>query len=247
MRSSIKYAAIPFVLLALVGGIGVTEASAQVGSAWTERGFFNVSFGGQPTSRTVTIVDSFPLYDETATIESDITASVGGLFDIAGGYRFWKNVAAAVGYSRYSDTSSTTANASIPDPLFFDSPHSSSVEVSDLEHTESVVHLSAVYFVPVTDKIGVSVFAGPSFFSLNKDIPSDATIPPGGVTVTDIATRTISESATGGHFGVDLRYMITRQFGAGILLRYSSASVEVPEATIDMGGFNYAFGVRVAF
>lgn len=249
MKGSMKYVGVPMLALGLLGIPGAGAASGQ-GTPWTDRGFLNVSFGAQPKARSVTLVDAFPLYDETARIESVVGTSNGLVFDITGGYRVWRSVGAAVGFSRYADSSSTTANASIPDPLFHDTLHASSLDVSDLDHSEKAVHLSVVYVLPLKEKIALSIFAGPSFYSLSKDVPANATINDGDVTIAGIGTNSLSESGTGGHFGVDLRYMVTDRIGGGLLVRYAGASIDAPqvsEGTIDVGGLQYAFGVRVKF
>jgi hypothetical protein len=215
-----------------------------------------VNVGAQPKARDYTVRESFSIYDEEATIETLIGTGGKPIFDISGGYRVWGEFSVALGFSRYADSSSTTAIASIPDPLFFDSPHPSSLPLDVLDHSERAVHLSLVYVVPVTipgpfmDKLEVAVFAGPSFFTLNKDLPGSGSVVPGGSTLSEVAINKFSGSATGVHVGVDVTYMVTPMFGAGGFLRAGSASVNVPSVDggkVDVGGFNLGVGGRIRF
>ena len=75
-------------------------ASAQM--KWTDKGFANVSIGGQAGSHTLATSTTFDLYDEQAKVETSQKVKGGALFDISAGYKVWRNLAAAIGYSRTS-------------------------------------------------------------------------------------------------------------------------------------------------
>lgn len=253
-------------VMALILLGGARTASAQWLLPWTDKGFVNVSFGGQTQARSNSVNGSKPLYEETATWGTGIGVGSGGIFDISGGWRIWSNLAVGLGFHSYSDTSSTVVEGTIPDPLDFDLFHPASFATPNLRHRERAVHLSAVWMLPVTDKIDVAVFAGPSFFSLRKGVPVDITIPDGGTTISGVAIATVSKRATGGHVGVDVTYVIFEDalqtigfmkdagivpdIGAGFFLRYGAATADVPEVNerkVKMGGFNYGFGLRIQF
>jgi hypothetical protein len=232
----------------------VRPASAQIIGPWTETGFITVNGGAQTNARSVDTSGSTPVFGESATWQSRIGVGSSSIVDINGGVRVWGNLAVAVGWSRYSDTESTQVDASIPDPLFFDMPRPASVAVNDLAHTENAVHLSAAYVMPLTDKIEATVFAGPTFFSVRKDVVEDITVAGGNLSGATIGR--LEESAVGGHFTVDVRYRVLEDLGAirsvgvGIFLRYSGASFDAPAVnagSIEVGGFNYGAGVRIGF
>lgn len=236
-----------------------TAAQAQ---AWGDVAFVNVSFGGQTNARSVTARGSQPLYDEQATWESTLGVNGGGLFDIAVGRRIgseglWSNLAVGLGYSSYSDETSATVVASIPDTLFFDRPHIDSATLSGLDHRERGVHLTAYWRLglPVTP-VRVVVFAGPSFYSLRKDLPGDIGVAPGGVELTAVGSQRVSESGVGGHIGFDFQYPLMSttssadSLAVGLFLRYAGGSVDVPAVdggSVDVGGFNYGIGIRAGF
>ncbi len=236
----------------LVSVAGASPAFAQTSTSERSSSFLSVNVGAQPKARNTTVAEAFPLYDETATIETLIGTGGKAIFDISGGYRAWGDFSIALGFSLYRDSSSTTAVASIPDPLFFDSPHASSFPLDVIDHSERAIHLSVVYVLPVEllDKLEVAVFAGPSFFTLNKELPGQATVTPGGTSLSAITIEKFSGSATGGHVGVDLSYMVTPMFGAGVFLRAGSASVDIPSIVggkVDVGGLNFGIGGRFRF
>ncbi|MEZ5318597.1 MAG: hypothetical protein R2752_14450 [Vicinamibacterales bacterium] len=243
---------------AVLGALGLTAtaASAQMIRPWTGKGYFNVNGGAQTKARSQTVSDSFPLYDETASWDGTIGVGSSSIVDVSGGVRVWRNVAVGLGYSHYSKGTSAVINASVPDPLFFDQPHGSSVTVPGLEHKERDINLSVVYVMPISDLIDVSVFGGPAFFGLTKSVVTDVTIPAGGTAATGATTTTVKRNGTGGHFGVDVRANLLRglggqlDLGVGIFLRYAGASVDFPEVNegkVDVGGFQYGGGLRVRF
>lgn len=227
----------------------VREASAQMLQS-TDKVFAGVSFGQQTKARTFTVSGSQPLYDETATFESSVGIGSSNVVDVSGGVRVWKNVAVGLGWSSYSDTSSSTINASIPDPLFFDTPHARSASFDGLEHKEQQIHVSLYWLQPVTDRFDVAFFAGPTFFSVEQDVLTGITVPTGGTTIDSVTRTTIDESATGFHGGVDLRYLVVKNVGIGAFARYATAKFDttaIDGGSMEVGGFQYGAGIRVRF
>jgi hypothetical protein len=234
--------------LFLVAGLA-TQASAQTLQS-TDRAFAGLSFGGQTKARTFTTSGSFPLYEETATFESSVGIGAAGLIDISGGMRVWNNVAVGVGFSRYTDTSNGLFNASIPDPILFDTPRAASTTVEGLKHTESQFHVSVYWLQPVTDKVDVSIYAGPTFFNVKQDLPTGFTVATGTATLATVTQTQLAENAVGLHFGVDARYLIIENAGVGLFLRYASGKVDtdlVGGGKLEVGGFQYGIGARVRF
>jgi hypothetical protein len=225
------------------------NASAQTLQS-TDKAFAGLSFGGQTKARTYTTAGSLPIYDETATFGSTVGIGAETLIDFSVGARVWNNVGAGIGYSRYSDTSNGIFTATIPDPAFFDRPRTSSVEVPGLKHTESQIHVSAYWLQPVTDKIDVSVYAGPTFFNVKQALPSGFTVLANTNTIATVTQTEVKENAIGLHFGVDGRYLITKNAGVGVFVRYAQARVDsdlVQGGRIEVGGFQYGVGIRVKY
>lgn len=241
--------------LAPVAGVALFLFFASAGTAsaqmtWTDRGFVNASIGQQWMDQRLVSGSSFEIYDETANWEAVMDVDDSIIFDVSGGYRVWKNLALAVGYSRTSDTHDTALAAVIPDTLRFDMPHHDTRDLTGYDREESAIHLSAVWMVPVTDRIDVAVMAGPSFFSVKQAFLSDMTVTPGGTTIGTTTDGEISESATGYHAAVDATFRIVRNVGIGGMLRYAKAEIDAPgivASTLDAGGFQALVGARIRF
>ncbi|MEP6916387.1 MAG: outer membrane beta-barrel protein [Acidobacteriota bacterium] len=223
------------------------KAAAQM--TWTDNGFANISVGGQAGSHSLATSTTFPLYDETATAATAQKVKGGGLFDVSAGYKVWRNLAVGIGFSSTSGKSDTAVAASIPDPLFFDRPRAVTASATGLKHSENVVHLMAVWMVPVTDKIDVAISAGPSIFSVKQDVPASLTIAEPGPTVGSVAVSSEKKTSAGVNVGVDVAYMLTKRFGVGGLARYTGGSVTLPGTTekLTVGGFQIGGGLRVRF
>jgi hypothetical protein len=136
----------------------------------------------------------------------------------------------------------------VPDPVVFDSPVEQTLSAGELDHSETAVHISAVWFWPYSDKIDVALFAGPSIVSVNHQTVTGVTVIENTATADGVTTAEASETAVGIHIGADFSYMFTPRYGAGVLLRYVGGSVDVPGVdSLGVGGFQLGAGVRVRF
>lgn len=236
----------------LIGG--VSQAQAQIIN-WEDRGFGNVNFGFQTQSHSFDSTKTFALYDETATLKFGHANDSGALLDISGGLRVWRNVGVGIGYSRFQNTDDITVAATLPHPIFFDRPRSVSVDAKEFEHSESAVHVFGLWMLPLSAKMDLAVFAGPTFYSVKQDLVTSATVATEAAPFTSPAVtphkETADNSTVGVNLGVDWSYMVTRQVGGGIVLRYSGATVDLSaggqNVSLDVGGFQIGAGLRVRF
>lgn len=241
------------IMAGLMAAVG-SEARAQTQPPPATLGFVNINFGTQPSSRTVGKTSSFSIYGETATLTTAQEIGGGAVFDITAGYRFQPtlggfrpNLAAAIGFSNFSNTSDSSVVVSIPDPLVFDRHKTVTTSVADLGYSERGVHLQAVWIVPITNQIDVSLSAGPSFIRVSRDVVSSVTIPAGTQTVTPNVT-TEEKTAVGVNVGLDGSYLFTRNFGAGVFIRYAGAKADLPSTPdLRVGGLQAGVGARVRF
>jgi hypothetical protein len=223
-------------------------ASAQT-MQWTDKGFISVNAGAQAGSHTLTSSSSFPLYDETATVDTSQKVKGGGLFDIGGAYRVWgRNLLAGVSFTHTSSKSDVTLNATIPDPIVFDKPRSVQSAQGGAKHSENAVHIDAIWMIPVANKLDVGIFAGPSIFTVKQDLVSTLTVGEPGPTVSAPLAEA-SKTSVGANFGADIQYMIAKKYGVGVLARYTVGKASLPGATekLTVGGFQIAAGARVRF
>ena len=243
------------VTLGMLLVLGVPRAEAQIIN-WDDRAFFNVNFGYQTQSHDFDSTKTFSLYGETATLSAGHEIGSGALLDLSGGARVWRNAGIGIGYSRFQNTDDIIVQASLPHPVFFDRPRSVSVPATGLEHSESAIHVFGLWMIPVSDNMDVAIFLGPTFFSVKQDLVTDVQIPqpetpPFTGAVTGVIKNTADDNAVGLNIGIDWSYMVTPQFGGGIFLRYSGASVDLSaagqEVSMDVGGFQIGLGLRVRF
>src|SRR5438309_4738099 len=110
-------------LAALIAGLTLAGSSAATAQTQTTKPIFvDVNAGAQTQSRTLITTTSFPLYGETAVINSAQGIDGGGLFDISGGYRILRQFSIGIGFSAFSKTGSGTIAASIPNPAVINRP-----------------------------------------------------------------------------------------------------------------------------
>jgi hypothetical protein len=233
--------------LTSAAGSGARAQTPQTPSAPPSMGFLNLNIGVQPASRSVEVSQSFPVYTETATLTMSQSVGSGALFDISGGYRVWANVSAAIGFSNFSNTSDSTGRVVIPHPLVFNRPATVDISQSGLEHSERAVHLQASWLFPVTNEFDVALAIGPSIFNVKQDLVTSVTVPAGTQNATPNA-GTESKTTAGINVQVDGTYMVRRNLGAGVFMRYAGASVDLPSVSnLRVGGFQIGAGARVRF
>ena len=248
-------------LIASLVLLGAVDANAQM--EWTGRGFININGAFQvgDKSFTETLAGSdFILYDEQATYNLTHAFSGGALFDVGGGVRVWRNLAAGLAVSSFSTNSTVSLTGTVPHPLFFNRPRTVTHQQGGLDHRQVGWHFQLTWLVPVTDKIDLALSGGPSVFSVRQHIavtsPSAVQIAEAGspfdvVTVSRVVTQELSESGFGGNVGIDFTYLFTDAFGGGLMLRWAGASVELPAnggaQSVNAGGFQVGFGARVRF
>ena len=223
-------------------------ASAQT-MQWTDKGYVSVNLGYQAGSHDLNASSTFPLYDETATVASNLKAGSGPLFDIGGAYLVWgKNLLAGVAYSRISSTSDGTAIGSIPDPIVTDSPRAVTLPLSGARHVENAIHLDAIWMMPVAEKIDVGIFAGPTIFNVSHDTIGSLNVTEPGPSVTAPLVK-VSKTTVGINLGADVQYMITKKWGVGGIARYSFGSARIVEGSdrLSVGGFQIGGGARMRF
>lgn len=225
----------------LCGSVIATAQAQDPSSA-----FIDVNGGGQTQARSLTSSSSFPLYGETAVISAAQGIDGGGFVDISGGYRITRYLGAALGVSVYSRNGNGAVAASIPSPTAFNKARTDSATASNLAHREIGTHLMVVWFVPIVEKLDVTVSAGPSFIRLTQDLIS-ATVPAGTQT---ISTKSQSEKAdaTGVNAGVSLNYLVAPNYGIGGFVRYAGATANLPSAgDLKVGGLQLGGGLRLRF
>ncbi|MGE0705342.1 MAG: hypothetical protein AB7P22_15555, partial [Vicinamibacterales bacterium] len=110
-------------IAALAAGVcllGSTAATAQT----TEPGnvFFNLNAGAQMQSHSLTSTSTFPIYAQMASANVAQDVDGGPFFDLSVGARVWGDIGLALGFASFRDANTLNGSASIPHPVFFDRP-----------------------------------------------------------------------------------------------------------------------------
>ena len=232
--------------------ICATPVSAQTPQP---RGFITLSAAAQAGAE---ITDRFELQTnaETGSIEARYPARTAMLVDGSVGFRFWNRVGIAAAGSRSTASGRGTVSANIPHPFFDDRHRLVEGEATGLRRTETSAHLQLFYEVPAAGRWQLRFFAGPSHIRLEQDVVRDVTANETFPYDTATFQRAVTERATGSglgfNTGADLSWRFARRAGAGLLVRYARASVDLngPDArtvSSDGGGLQAGAGIRFLF
>ena len=235
--------------------------TGRADAQWT--GFLHINGGVQAADRAVTRTFEESLYGETAMLEATMTSPSGTVVDAWAGVRVWRDVGIGLGATVVNGSGTIGLEGSVPSPLFVGRPREASFELAGLKHQQVGVHLPLVYMVPVSERVHVAVSAGPSWFRLRYDslavrVGAEA-LPYDAVPLTAQPTAATESTAIGYNAALDVTYLLTRWFGAGLYLRYTGATVDValpgglradgPGATasVGLGGVQAGAGFRFRF
>ena len=240
-------------------------ASAQTASpTYEQRGFVQIGGGAQSGSHTINTNSTFTIYDEQGTIVGTQDYGGGAIWNVGGGVRVWKNLVAALNYTRNSDTMDTAVIAQVPHPLFTGRPREANQRIGGLEHVENAYHVSLNWMIPLGRDLTFGVGGGPSFVGVSHEFATSARVqetdaPPNYATVaiTDITTTRGEKTGTTVNIGADLNYDLpfelgqTGRLGATLGFRYAGGTVTMPATTGDVdvkyGGAQFWGGLRVSF
>lgn len=179
----------------------------------------------------------------------------GPVVDFSGGARLWRNLGFGVSVSLYRKDADASVTANLPHPFFLGSARTISGN-SLLYHEERAIHLHALVAVPVNPAFTVTVFGGPTVFTVWQDLVTDVrfthSYPYDDAAFAGVVTQEQSQSTVGFHAGVDVAYYFTGAVGVGWLTRFSTATIDLPSAgdrpvSVTTGGFHAAGGLRLRF
>jgi len=220
------------------------------------RGFIAVNAGVQTAPSDFTDEFTFDVNAESGTIEADYPSTSALLLDASAGYRFWGQFGVAIGAAHSSASGPVAIRASIPHPFLLDQDRLVEGESGDLSRTETAAHLQLFYEMAPRGKWRARFFAGPSYFNIEQDLVREVTVnesyPYDTATFSSAVTDTVDGSGVGFNVGADLSWMFSKRSGAGLLLRYARAGVDLnaPDprnVSTDGGGLHVGAGLRFLF
>ncbi len=224
---------------------------------WTDSGYLFVNGMFEGGSSAFTQTQSWSYFAEMATATVNYPAKSAAGFDVAGGYRVWRNLAVGVGVTAVSRSSTATFTSSIPNPLYLNRPTTVTGSFG-ASNTETGIHLQAAWVVPVSPKMLLMLFAGPSIFSVKQTVLQAQGVTASNVypytssTVSSVATTDVSKTAIGFGAGVDVSYYFSKTVGVGGMVRYTRATANLPvsgqpNVGVTAGGFQAGAGIRIRF
>jgi opacity protein-like surface antigen len=238
---------------ALLALLLVPSADAQVESPKRGRLFLNGTLG-------LTTLDfaeswSFREFVEDASVDAGYSAEPGPGFEVGLQYRIVSRLGlrASFAVSEYDELASYSA--SLPHPLYFDSPREADGEIEALTLREQVAYVDLV----VTGEAGpfdLAVFGGVALVEVEghllERIDYSHSYPYDTVTVDDVPTTVVEDSPVGFDAGVSVDYRLGRHLSLGAQLRFSRATAELSHPDretieVETGGLQAAAGVRFQF
>ena len=224
----------------------------------SDRWFIDVNFGLQSGSRTFSEISRPIIYDEPASVTtSHKVEGLKALVDLGGGIRFGGNLGAGAAYVRFEGDDAGQTTARVPHPVQFNQPRTAVFAAEELQHVESALHFFALWDLPLSERIGVAVFAGPSLVTVKQDVVTGIVLgaeePPfARAAIASVASDERTDTAFGINLGADVAYFLTPAIGFGMTIRFVRASVDLgPEGSalhgLDAGGIQFGFGARLRF
>ena len=240
---------------ALMLATDVHVAGAQITQS-NDRYRVSINVGAQLSSTTFSTTTTFPLFVETATINTSYTVPKGKLFDGGLMYRLAGNFGVGVALSSFSERHDAAVTGSIPHPFFFNTPRQLTGTATSLERSEFAANIQVAYLYQ-SRRYEVVISGGPTVFRVSQDLVSNATYtdayPHDTVTFTSATTVKGEGTKTGFNIGADIGYKLSRSVGVGGLARFSRATLSLPltgsasDVSVDAGGLQVAGGVRFYF
>ena len=156
----------------VAGAIALTmAASADAQTQPTDsRVFINLNGGYQATSTDFTDTVGLRCSWRRVTLQRDMAWRPLRYSDVSGGVMLWRNLAVAVGASRFTQQDDAAVNARLPHPLFFNRDREASGTASSLRREEIAVHLQAIWMSPISSRFEIAVSGGPIVFIVDQDL-----------------------------------------------------------------------------
>lgn len=237
-----------FLMAVCFVGLAAGSASAQ-SLKWDQTFIAGANVGAQSGStRTETTAFNFSLYGESATVSNERSVPNGILFDVFGAARIRGNFGVAGIAIQRNANSDGSVTASIPSPIFFDSPRTATATITDMRHRERWAGAYAAYMLKLDKKTGILFMGGPMIAAVDHSLPTSAAVVEATAPTVTVSVTEYSKTVWGFGGGADFSYMATPNIGFGAQARYISAKANLTsDAQIKVGGFQVSAGVRISF
>ena len=242
--------------LLLFAGALAGFARPAAAQTWDARGFLTINGGQQAASPDFSDNIAFTDFAEEGDFDARYANGSDTLFDAGGGVRVWRNLGIGAGVSLFSHTGDAGITARIPHPFFFDRHRAIDGTEPGFAREETAVHLQALWVIPASRSIHITLSGGPTFFTVKQDLVTgvnyDHAYPYDVATLSGTDKQGHSVSTTGFNVGGDVAFYFTEWIGVGGTVRLSrgSAVLASPDGgtvTIDTGALQVSGGLRIRF
>lgn len=244
---------------ALVLACGLALASAS--GAWAQspdepaRGFVSLGGGYQFGSHKSAETGSFSLYDEAGSFNGTRKVGTSPFFDIGAGMHISGKISGGIAFSYFKKGSDVSYTALVPHPLFIGEFRTVALNAKDMGHSETGIHLQAIYQLLSSSKYDASVFAGPSIMMVKEDTVNGVTATETGSPYTAVNLNatfgSVSKTAIGANAGLGINYHLTGAIDAGFFVRYTVASAKLASGDttrkVTLGGPQVGLALRYRF
>jgi hypothetical protein len=212
----------------------------------------NVGFqAGSPDLSTST---QFEVFEEPASLTTAGELSSGFVFDFGLTYRYSERLGFGAAFSRFASDTDVEVVAQVPHPVFTDRIRTATATEPSIDHSQSAIHLQAVWMIPFTTEMDFSVSAGPSIVFTSQQVVTAAALAPeeppfDNPSIQSVTVSDESKTSLGFNIGADATYLFSPRYGAGVTARYVWASADIEGLTdsLTVGGFQILGGIRIRF
>jgi len=253
MRMFVRVGLMTTAVSCVIAGFPVSTAAQQVSES---RGFVSMNGGFQATSTDFGDNIDFVLFVEEGDFDARYPVETGLSFDVSGGVRVWRSLAIGGGVSLFHHDAIASVSARFPHPFFFNQHRNVSGTAEGLTRSETAVHIQVMWVAPVNNRLDITVFGGPTFFTVKQDLVTTVEFaeefPFDTAEFTGVSTVTATDSTVGFNIGVDVGFYFSEHVGVGGLVRFHSASIDFSSpgsdvVSADVGGLQTTGGLRVRF
>ena len=237
-----------FLMAVCFVALAAGSADAQT-LKWNQTFLAGANVGVQASSaRTETTAFNFNLYGESATVTNERAVPSGMLFDVFAAARLRGNFGVAGIAMMRNANSDGAVSASIPHPIFYDSPRTVTSTITGMRHRERWGGIYAAYMIKLDEKTGILLMGGPMLAAVDHGLPTSAAVTEATSPTVTVSVTEYSKTVWGYGGGVDFSYMATPNIGFGAQARYIGATANLTsDSSVKVGGFQVSAGLRIAF
>lgn len=239
-----------------VAAAGEVLAQARPSAPRSPRVFVQAGVGQQTAAPAFSHTLEPVIHAETARFDNRYVPKGGLLASFGGGVNLIRHLWVGVSFSLSNSTHGVEITGDVPHPFRFNDPRAISGTRDGVERSETGVHVQVMWRTMLAPRVGLAVFAGPSWLRLRQDLVETVTFsetyPYDEASYASASLTRPSSSALGYNAGAEVIYELTRRFGVGGQVRWSRATVTIGsdstgDVDVTAGGLQATAGVRVAF